>query len=365
MIPRFIHSGMTGAPAMSTAVSGGLGVLNAALVDGFNVTAPNSVSASGGVVTFTYLVAHGYSDRAWLRISGASAAALNADLPCTVTSALVFTVPVPGIPDGPVSGTIAVRVAPLGWLRPFTATDTAVYRAPGPLGTRMFLQVRDNNQGGQQITRFRGFESMSSATVGVDPFPNLTQSPDASGSPLGFTKEAGTAWAVVGDDQTFYLYHRQDVSTFGDIASMRPGDAYGCWLFGGADANSSLSQCTGSVADFNAFLARDGTGLVKSLIGSHMGFFPGQSGQNRPYPGANSGGLTLISPMLVLDGAVSGTSAVRGVLRGLMYVMEAIPVSSFQVIDSVPGITGRVVILRDRGNSVQPASVALPIDQEW
>lgn len=366
-MPRFIHSGMTGAPAMSTAVSAGLGVLNAALVDGFNVTAPNSVSASGGVVTFTYLVAHGYESRCWLRISGAGAAALNADLPCTVTGPLAFTVPVPGIPDGPVSGTIAVRVAPLGWERPFTATDIAVYRSPNVAGTRMFLQARDNNQGAQISTRLRGFESMSSATVGVDPFPTIAQMSDTSGSPLGFTKTAigeGAAWAVVGDDRTFYLCHAQDVTTFGDINSFKPADAYGCFLFGGSNGNTALSACTGSHSEINGLLCRDGSGLIKSSVSGHQGFGSGTSGQTRPYPGAVTGGVTLVSPLVLLDGTAPTTSPVRGTLRGLLYVMEAVPVASFQVLESIPGIQGRVLIMRDRGNGAQ-ASVAVTIDQDW
>lgn len=369
MIPRFIHSGMVGAPAMATAVSGALSVLNAALVDGFNVTAPVAVSASGGVVTFTYLVAHGYEDKCWVRVSGAGAAALNADHQCTVPGSLSFTVSVPGIPDGPVSGSISVRVAPLGWERPFTATDIAVYRSPNVAGTRMYLQVRDNNQGGQITARLRGFESMSSATVGVDPFPTIGQMADTSGTPLGFGKTAsgaGAAWAIVGDDRTFYLCHAQDVSTFGDINSFKPADAYGSFLFGGTDSNTALADCTGSHARVNGLLCRDGSGLVKSSVGGHMGFGNGTSGQTRPYPGANTGGVTLISPILLLDGVASASSPVRGALRGLLYVMEAIPVDSFMVLTGVPGITGRVLLMRDKGNSPSsPASVAVPIDQEW
>lgn len=368
MIPRFIHSGMAGAPAMSTAVSGLLSVFNAALVDGFNVTAPQTVVASGGVVTFTYLMAHGYENGCWVRVSGAAQAALNADRRCTVPGALSFTVAVPGIPDGPVSGSISVRVAPLGWDRPFTDTNIAVYRSPDISGSRMFLQVRDNNQNGQIAARLRGFESMTSATVGVDPFPTVAQIADAAGSALAITKTAsgiGAGWAMAGDDRTFYFAHAQDVSTFGDINSLRPADAYGCWVFGGNNNNTALANCTGSNSEINGVLCRDGTGLVKSLVGGHLGMSPGASGQTRPYPGANSGGVSLVAPMILMDGVTPASSPVRGTLRGLLYVMEAIPVDNHMVIDAVPGITGRVLIMRDRGSSASLGSVAVPIDQEW
>lgn len=366
MIPRFIHSGMAGAPAVSSALGGALSMLNAALVDGFNVTAPQSVSASGGVVTFTYLAAHGYESKCWVRISGAGAAALNADLQCTVPGPLSFTVAVPGIPDGPVGGSIAVKVAPLGWERVYTDTNVAVYRSPNLASSRMYLQVRDVNPSGNTSAKLRGFESMTSAAVGVDPFPTLTQAAADINTP-GIPKTTGGYWAVVGDDKTFYVAHAKDVSTFGDIASLKPGDAYGAFLFGGLDNNGALASCLGSgtSGDVNGFLCRDGTGLQKSLPAGHMGFGPGTSGQNRVYPGPNTGGVTLIGPMLVLDGTSSSLSAVRGVLRGLLYVMEAVPTESYLVLDSVPGINGRVLILRDRGNSSLPASVALPIDQEW
>lgn len=366
MIPRFIHSGMAGAPAISTAVSGALSVLNAALVDGFNVTAPQSVSASGGVVTFTYLAAHGYEDKCWLRVSGAGAAALNADHQCTVPGALTFTVAVPGIPDGPVSGSISVRVAPLGWERPFTDTNVAVYRSPNVAGTRMFLRVLDSNAGSVFTARLRGYESMSSASVGVDPFPTVAQAADTSLAGIGKTTSGvGAAWAIVGDDRTFYFCHAQDVSTFGDINSFKPADAYGAYLFCGSNSNTSLSQCTGSNSEINGLVCRDGSGLIKSMVGGHQGFGNGTSGQTRTYPGPNTGGVTLISPILLLDGVTPSSSPVRGALRGLMYVMEAIPVDNFMVLTGVPGITGRVLVMRDRGNSANPASVAVPIDQEW
>lgn len=362
MIPRFIHSGMAGAPAISTAVSGALSVLNAALVDGFNVTAPQSVSASGGVVTVTYLTAHNYEDKCWLRVSGAGAAALNADHQCTVPGPMTFTVAVPGIPDGPVSGSISVRVAPLGWERPFTATDVAVYRSPNVAGTRMYYQVNDSNLAFNTLARIRGFETMSSATVGNDPFPTVGQSP----SGVAVVKGSATPWAVVGDDRTVYIYtgsipqgsNYHGVVPIGDFRSYKPADAYAA-MVGVSNASNGGSDIGDLTNAALHFVARSSNALVKSPQVGASGPYPGNSGRNRAYPSVVSGGLTLSRGLHVLDG--SGISAaIRGEWRGLMFVHEAVPATPWLVLPAVTGVIGRVVVLASGAGSV-----ALPIDEDW
>jgi len=362
MIPRFIHSGMAGAPAIAQAVSGGLSVLNAALVDGFNVTSPASVTVSGGVATFSYLAPHGYADKCWLRVSGAGAAVLNADLQCTVPNATTFTVPAPGVPDGPVSGTIGVKVAPLGWERPFTAANIAVYRSPNIAGTRMYYQADDSNVSGSQILRLRGFESMTSATVGVDPFPTVAQ----LGPGVGLVKGAGTPWAVIGDDRTVYIYtgslpqgaNYHGVVALGDILSYKPADAFGALLSATNTSNGGqdLAFFDGTALHY---LARAANAIQKSPFVGCVGPTPGQSGRTRPYPSVVSGGATFTRGLHLLDG--SGSAAVvRGEHRGLMYVHEAIPASPWVVVPTVTGISGRVVVLGSGAGSV-----ALPVDEEW
>lgn len=365
MIPRFIHSAMAGAPVSAQTVSGTLPILDAALVTGFNIKTPSSVTVASGVATFNYLAAHGYEDKCWLRVAGSGAAALNADLQCAVPNSTTLTLPAPGVPDGPVSGSIETRVAPLGWERPFTGTNVNVYRSPNVASSRMFYRLDDSNAGGNNYLRLRGYEDMTSADAGTDPFPTLAQVVAAS-IETGLIKGTAFPWCVVGDDKTVYFLLGQSsgayqIQSWGDFDSFKPADAYAAFVGQSDNGSGNLMSMGGSVK--NQYLCRDAAGLVKSLGASRLGMSPGQSGLSRPYPGAANGGVTLVRPVLQIDGTASATSAIRGRMRGLMAVMEAIPAYPFVVLPSVPGITGRVLVLPDRGQT--PGAVAFPIDEAW
>jgi len=361
-MPKFIHSNMVGAPVMGTGVGAGLSVLDAVLRTGFNVRTPSSVTVTGGVATITYLAAHGYEDLSWLRVAGAGAAVLNADLQCTVPNSTTLTVPAPGVPNGPVSGTIETRVAPLGWERPFSGTNQAVYRSPNILGTRMFYQFDDTNLVGSTLMRIRGFESMSGVSAGVDPFPTTAQL--ANGTAI--VKGASTPWAVVGDDRTVYLYtgsipqgaNYHGVIPFGDFLSYKPADIYAA-VVGGSNATNGgadLAHCNGSAVHH---VARSSNALVKSQLSGSSGPNPGISGQNgRPYPSVVHGGATFVRGLHILDGGTN--TAVRGEWRGLMFVHEAIPATPWVVIPVVTGVSGRVVVM-----ACGSASIGVTADEDW
>lgn len=361
---RFIHSNMSGAPVAGQGVSGSLTYVHAALVTGFNIRTPNSVTVTAGVATFTYLAAHGYEDLQWVRVAGAGAAVLNADHQCAAPTSTTITVPAPGVPDGPVSGAIETRTAPLGWERVFEAPNISVYRSPNLTGARRYYQLNDENLGGNNYLRLRGYESMSSATVGVDPFPTIAQAA-ATSTEVSLVKGTATPWAVFGDDRTVYIFGGQgstssSILSFGDFTSFKPADAYAGFVGMSDSGTAGLSKCGGSTK--NQYLCRDATGLVKSLGAARSGMTPGESGRYRAYPGAASGGVTLSRPLVQIDGAGSNTAPVRGVMRGPMYVMEQVPAYPWVIIPSVPGVTGRVAIVSDNAGA---GSVGFPIDEAW
>lgn len=72
--------------------------------------------------------------------------------------------------------------------------------------------------------------------------------------------------------------------------------------------------------------------------------------------------MVFLRPVLTHD--TGGTTALRGTMRGLMHC-SAIPVLAgnlWRIFDSVPGVTGRVLCLRDNGGSL---CVAFPLDEDW
>jgi hypothetical protein len=355
---RYFHSGMTGAPQNTNAVGAMCGILDDCLVNGFNVKSPLTVTVSAGVATLVYATAHGYSTDIDLRIADASVAAVNGDRRCTVLDAQTLTVPTPGAPDGAVGGTVITRVAPLGWQIAFTDTNVRVYRSPNVEGTRFFYRLQDTATASFSPS-VRGYESMSDANTGTDPFPTTGQQ---GGAGLPFYKSnSATArdWVVVGDDRTVYVALTDSTSSalypfvMGDMVSHKDGDAYAAML---TPVNGSAVDRLAMSASTTSYLARSYDQVTKSVVADTRSPVGGNSGGGGAYPSLVSGGVTLVGPVHVTEGG-----ALRGSLRGLLHTWEAISAWPFTVLTGVAGVDGRVLVTTC-GIS---GRVAYTLDEPW
>src|SRR4051812_21450587 len=139
--------------------------------------------------------------------------------------------------------------AAAGWTKPFTGTNTAVFRQGG--GNSFYLDVADNGPGvaTTQEARLRGYEAMTAVATGTGPFPTVALA--ANG--LFIRKSAAAAatarvWTLIADDRTFYLFIQSgDVAgqwwgfNFGDFYSYVTGtDNYRTMIIGRATENNAL-----------------------------------------------------------------------------------------------------------------------------
>lgn len=236
---KYFHSGMTGAPVLNGTAGSLISVLDACLVNGFNARAVDSIVVTNGIATATVSAGHGYTADHVVLISGATPAALNGEQRITSVTQTTFTFAVSGVPDGAASGTIGAKIAPLGFEKPFSGTNLAVYRSGDLLSTRMLLRVDDT---GAQNARVVGYETMADINTGTGPFPVSAQISGGGYWPkANSTSSTARGWTIIGDGRAFYLHvHTRDdppnrgatgvVFGFGDFLSLRSGDTYGAFL---------------------------------------------------------------------------------------------------------------------------------------
>lgn len=368
MPTHFFHSGMAGAPTNTNAAGSTLAIIDAILVTGFNLQSVLSASVASEVMTVNYAVPHGYEDKVLIRLDGAAGGSIVRR--ATVTGAQVLTIPAPGFADGAVAGTLSTRVAPADWERVFSDAGKAVFRSKveGPGSTRFYYRVADTVSGGNP-SMLRGFESMTDVDTGVGAFPTTSQ---AAGNGVAVRRaDSGVLpWAAVADGRTLYLSVGNAVGGsgmyaytqhMGDATAFSSSDMF-CAYVGNGDNQCDLSGLF--------FSPRPASGAGSAVSAANYCLFASGSGLpaafgGRSYPSIIDGGMLFLRGVPINNsGSQSSSDVLRGALRGLLHC-SANPIASnsvYRVFSSVSGVSGRVVVIRTRGNG---GCVALPIDEDW
>lgn len=249
---------MVDSPVLSGQPGKLVDLLDACLIDGFSTRTPDSVVVSGGVATVSISTGNPYEKHAVIAISGASETALNAEWRIDTAGASSLSFLCPGVSDGIVTGA-SVKRAGAGWGRPFGDTNKAVYQSIDPESTELFLRV-DDNYG--TCAYVRGYEDMTSADDGVNPFPLLsTKAPNAfqwvkSNASNGDAR----SWFLVADNKSihFCVYFSQyntlasaapaaTWNFFGDLTGkFFPDDKFACVLAGYGSAGSPTQMTSGN-----------------------------------------------------------------------------------------------------------------------
>lgn len=236
-----------------------------------------------------------------------------------------------------------------GWTKPYTGTNTAVFRMGTSGNTGFYLDVLDNGPGGggAREARMRGYEAMTAVSTGTNPFPTVAQA--ASGV---FCRKSTTAdstaraWYAIADSSFFALFVDTGDYTapayslafsFGDFYSYKSGDLYNCAIIGRSSENSGADSAdnvallyasgTSNILTSNAaghYVARTWTGTGASIQfckhSSALAVGPNNSTARAPcgspsscitYPNGPDGALEL-APIYI-----GHSSAVRGYLKGL------------------------------------------------
>jgi hypothetical protein len=253
---KYFTNAMQGAPALTATAGSLIAVLDACFKDGFGLLAVSSIVVSGGVATMTITGGHQYKQWSVLQIAGVTGAmaALNAQWKNKAVTATTVVWDCPGVPDGTASGTITAKVAPLGWLKPFSGTNKAVYKSADPLSNGFLLRIDDTTT---NLPKARGFTSMTDVDTGVAPFPSGYQ----AFWPKTFS---GTAknWAIIGDERFFILHTTAAANTlgfggwavyFGDLAPWCGGsDPFSTAIFAPTEDHNNDSTTWQPDISFNA-----------------------------------------------------------------------------------------------------------------
>jgi len=350
----------TGAPVLSGTVGALTDLLYACLVTGFNVVTLDSLTRDGDTVTGTLSTGHGFATGQTVRIAGANEPDYNGDVVVTVLSATQFTYTIAGTPTTPATGTITARRAPLGWSRPYSGTNKAVFQAAA--GTQFCLRVDDNAPGaGAAREAFcRGYESMTDVDTGEGLFPTTVQL--ANGVVWRKSSAADATarpWNLIGDDRFFYLSmdsyspangFRQLVY-FGDFVSFKAGDEYHCAISGRYNVNNANTvnqkiyvTPTNAITNPESFAARSYTQIGTSAPMQNAALFyyatayyytSGREG----FAAENPADLGYhIHPVLLQQ-----VQCLRGKLPGLYALPFVRPLSHWDTLENVENLDGRTL----------------------
>lgn len=348
---KFFHSEMPGAPVLSGTAGALAAVLDACLVNGWGLLTAQSASVSGEVCTLTFATAHAFEPLIVAAVSGAGTSAINGDHRVTSTSTNTISFAAPGVPDGPVSGTIAVKVAPAGWVKAFAGANKGTYKSAAPDASGCVVRIDDT---APRFARLRAYESMTDVDTGVGATPTDIQMSGGLYVPKSdLSSAAARRWIVVASDRAvilltaYYSSYPNDYcpAYFGDFPSLKPGDAYNFAVA------AETSDTSGSLyVGYNALVANSSSGgvyIVRSYTqagGSVQavlrkpGVLIGESGGSSNPPGPNPINNSLdVIPTLIYEG--TGVNAPR---RGFLPGIYGIPHSLGSAYDSKQQIAGVV-----------------------
>lgn len=264
---KIFHSGMAGAPQLSQTAGAMLGILDACLVNGWGVTTASSVVVASGICTMNFAAGHPFEVDSLALVAGATPAGLNGEqrVLSITTNTITFAT---ALADQTATGTITAKVASAGWAKVFTGTNLAAYQSANPASRLPFLRVDDT---GTLNARVVGYESMTDINTGTGPTPTAVQMSGGLYWPKANTATGTRAWALIGDDKSFYLWIAPNISYplagftgfFGDILANRTNDAYAWAITGAASDAASLSA-----ANMSQFAA-SGAGNPTNVLGSY------------------------------------------------------------------------------------------------
>ena len=353
---KYFTSQMPGAPALSGTVGTLIALLDACLKDGFDLKTLSSLTVAGGVATATYTGTHSALVDTVVLIAGVAGgptgwAGLNGEQKITGKPAATSVTFATSLPDGTYTGTITMKMAPLGFAKPFSGTNLAGYKSQDLMSTGMLLRVDDT---ATLNARVIGCETMSDINTYAGQFPtNLQMSGGGYWGKSGVANTVPVQWALIGDTRGFFIhvcpgfsasstYTQGYTRAFGDAVVLKPGgDAYACFI------NWSLSATPTSQVDgqpeYNqqsqhAF-PRGPSGLgsaILSICAPYTGITQNMSGMDSMFgvfPNVIDGSLRMSRRYFA-----GGTGVPpRAELPGLYSIPHTSAYDSFKFGDRVPG----------------------------
>ena len=368
---KWIHSGMRGAPQISGTAGTYLAALRAFLVTGFGQVTALSVTVSGGIATAMLQAGQSFAPYAVVLVDGATPSQLNGEARVLTASNSSITWATDA-PDGSATGTITIRVAPVGgWQELFPGTpNKGVFRSADPHANGHCLRVDDT---GTLSARVRGYESMTDVDTGIGPFPTDAQiSGGGHWIKSGYASATAVAYIFAADSRTVFVAVSAGMTSgsltatsspirgFGDMLALAPsGDVWSTALscsvgtsLGSAD-NSSGGAFDQPLWGGNAiYVPRSLTGLGGAqATGSlpYVGAANGNSGADATlgqFPSPVDGQLKY-SRRFIYHNIASANKPPRAEVPGMLTIPQSGVLGQINRLDQIEGgasLEGRALL---------------------
>lgn len=384
-------SSETGAPVLNNAAGSLIGVLDACLINGFNLKAITSLVVAGGVATAT-CNSHGYSGiySKDIAIAGCDTVALNGRKQLTYVDTNTFKFDATGVADQTATGTITAKRDPLGWTKQFEGTNKAIYKRSDVTATSIMLRVVDTAATPANAYEARVFMVESATDIDTYTGQGPTQAQRADGQYWNKGENTATAkqWSLVGDGKFFFLTTQSALVVlpttsgnaashcFGDFKSLKSGDAYNTMIHGSmstsngaANGNAIIGGCFGFVSANPAqcCVARAYTQVGDSVGINFVGVTAYQSGGSSlpVYPSPIDSGMLIFPTTILAETNTTYKHPARGFLMGLCQLLGADPMGHYSIIDPVVSLPGRKVLLLNWYTGNGRCTVGLDLTGPW
>ncbi|WP_349917702.1 hypothetical protein [Aeromonas veronii] len=280
---KWYASQMQGAPSLGDTADGALtALLKAVLVTGFGTLTLNSLvwDATEGAAKATIAAGHAYLPDSVVEVSGASPAAYNGEHRVKKVSTTEVWIELDGgNPGSAASGTMTMKVAPLGWTQTHESSDgkVAIYR-PTDVSASGNVSLRIDNTAFSGWTGTNGYGSnqylakvqMVEDVVDINTYTLIYEHRWPATQ-----RYSNKTWDFIGDSQLFYWVQAISVVSypaiycFGYLKSVRPGDRYHAVLCHYNVTTTNDNSHTWSQRDTGANVNYLGTTLTTFSEGSN------------------------------------------------------------------------------------------------
>lgn len=394
---KWMHQGMAGAPVLTNNWGSLTALLDACLVNGFNLQTVSAITRTDSTATAILTAGHGFTVDQVVRVAGSDQPDYTGEFTVTAVTSTTVSFTVNGTPVTPATTatSLTMKVAPLCFEIAYTGTNKRAYRSPNPRSNRPFLRVDDSLPAGYtttwakfgRVTLAEGMSDIDTFVGGRAPWepaaPTRNEVPSGSGTTMytgwfkwyyarqnhaetsGDNGHWGRSWVLIGDDRGFFLSNASGyfgdariLHAFTDFDSYKAGDNYASYLIA-SERYLVANSTTGSYPYIDAYSAnaQNTTGKIcirnYTQIGENVRLgmlslndgngqnISGRTG-NIPFPNGPDYGL-ILHPIYLRETDNGGH--LRGVLPGIFWIHQNQPYAHLSVIDNVIGYEGRKFLI--------------------
>ncbi|MDD5277199.1 MAG: hypothetical protein PHR16_14090 [Methylovulum sp.] len=370
----------TGAPSWNGTIGSTISVLDALLIDGFNLKSLVSLTQTGGVATATCATAHGYRPFQVIETGGANESGWNLQAMITATTTTTFTFAVDAGLAASATGTLTAKVAACGWVKEFSGTNKAVYKSTDIDATGGRLRVDDTNA---LYTLVRAYETMSDVDTGVGMTPTLLQETNYAWKKSSTSDSIARKYAFFGTGKTCVFANAWNTASgsvqlsagvaagfmFGDFISFKPGDAYNFLIYAHRSVSPSYPSSDGGIGNGTGAIpyclrayGQSGSSirLTKQALAPNVN--SGYSTGTTSYPNLEDSSLLIFGRHFLQDNLNIDW---RGIQPGAYHLPQLTPLADYDVVQNVSNYPNKIFMMLSCCSASSDGRMAIDITGPW